>query len=46
VPSKDIIDVTVIEAARRRGDGVVIFDPQDLRRVAESIRARIMIEAI
>jgi hypothetical protein len=43
---KDIIDVTVIEAARRRGDSIVTSDPHDLRQIAESIRARIVIEAI
>jgi hypothetical protein len=43
---KDVVDVTVIEGARRRGDGVVTSDAQDLQRIAESIRAKIAIEAI
>lgn len=43
---QDIIDVTVIEGARRRGDSVVTSDPIDLQRIAASIRARIVIEAI
>jgi predicted nucleic acid-binding protein len=43
---KDISDVAVIEGARRRGDSVVTSDPDDLRRIAESIRAKIVIEAV
>jgi predicted nucleic acid-binding protein len=43
---QDVIDVTVIEGARRRGDSVVTSDPRDLQRIAESVRARIVIEAL
>lgn len=43
---QDISDVAVIERARRRGDSVVTSDPDDLRRIAESIRAKIVIEAV
>ncbi len=43
---QDVIDVAVIEGARRRGDSVVTSDPRDLQRIAESVRARITIEAI
>jgi hypothetical protein len=42
----DVVDVTVIEGARRRDDSVVTSDPRDLQRIAESVRARIHIEAI
>lgn len=43
---EDMVDVTVIEGARRRGDSIVTSDPQDLQRIAASVRSRIVIEAI
>jgi predicted nucleic acid-binding protein len=43
---RDVVDITVIEGARRRGDSVVTSDPRDLLRIAEVIRAKIAIEAI
>lgn len=43
---QEIVDVTVIEGACRRGDSVVTSDPRDLQRIAESLRARIHIEPI
>lgn len=43
---EDIIDVAVIEGARRRGDSIVTSDPGDLGRIASSVRFRIVIESI
>lgn len=43
---EDIIDVAVIEGARRRGDSIVTSHPADLEEIALSVRARIVIRAI
>ena len=42
----DIVDVTVVEGAARRGDGIVTSDPADLRRIARAASAEIVIESI
>jgi predicted nucleic acid-binding protein len=43
---QDVVDVAVIEGARRRGESVVTSDPRDLQRLAETARAKILIQAI
>ena len=43
---ENIVDVTVIEGARRRGDSIVTSDPRDLDRIASSVRSRIVIEPV
>lgn len=42
----DIVDVTVVEGAIRRGDGIVTSDPDDLRRIADAAHAVLSIEAV
>lgn len=42
----DVIDVTVVEGAIRRGDGVVRSKAGDIRRVADAVRATLRIEII
>jgi len=42
----NVVDVTVVEGAIRRGDGVVTSDPRDVHRIAEATRASISIETI
>jgi hypothetical protein len=42
----DVVEVTVVESARRRGDGIVTSDPEHMRRIASAARARIRIEPI
>lgn len=42
----DIVDVTVVEGAVRRGDGVVTSDPDDIVRIANAARATLSIQAI
>jgi len=41
-----VVDVTVVEGASRRGDGIVTSDPSDLRRIARAASAEIVIEPI
>ena len=42
----DIVDVTVVEGALRRGDGVVTSNPSHIRRVADAVRRRVRIETV
>jgi hypothetical protein len=42
----DIVDVTVVEGAIRRGDAVVTSDPTDLARVASATGAYLRIESL
>lgn len=42
----DIVDVTVVEGAIRRGDGVVTSDPNHIRAVADAVGARLRIESV
>ncbi len=42
----DIVDVTVVESAARRGDAVVTSNEDHIRLVASAIRARIRIQTI
>ena len=42
----NVIDVTVVEGAHRRGDTVITSDPRDLQRIADSVRMKIIIAAI
>jgi hypothetical protein len=42
----DVVDVTVIEGAVRRGDAVVTSDPAHLRQIASAARRRVKIEAV
>ena len=42
----DIVDVTVVEGAARRCDGVVTSNPTHIRMIADAIRARIRIETV
>ena len=42
----DVVDVTVVEGALRRKDGIVTSDPDDIRRIVEALRKQVRIEAI
>ena len=42
----DIVDVTVVEGAIRRGDAVVTSDPLDIRRVASAAGTTLRVEAV
>lgn len=42
----DVVDVTVVEGAARRGDAVVTSNEGDIRSIASAARARLRIEAI
>ncbi|MGH7764196.1 MAG: twitching motility protein PilT [Candidatus Dormibacteraceae bacterium] len=42
----NVIDVTVVEGACRRGDAIVTSDRRDLQRIADSVRLKIIIGAI
>jgi hypothetical protein len=42
----DVVDVTVVEGAFRRGDGVVSADPGHLERIASAVRRRLHITSV
>jgi hypothetical protein len=42
----DVVDVTVVEGALRRKDGIVTSDPDDMRRILEALREHVRIEAV
>lgn len=42
----DIVDVTVVEGALRRRDGVVTSNPTHIRMIADAVRARLLIETV
>ena len=42
----NVVDVTVVEGAHRRGDSVITSDPRDLQRIVDSIRLKLIIGAI
>jgi hypothetical protein len=41
-----VVDLTVVEGAVRRGDGIVTSDPRDIQRIADAVKARISIVTI
>ncbi|HYR92860.1 MAG TPA: hypothetical protein VEP48_01545 [Methylomirabilota bacterium] len=42
----DIVDLTVVEGATRRGDGIVTSDAKDIEAIARAAGARLVIEQI
>lgn len=42
----DIVDVTVVEGAVRRHDAVVTSNPTDIRKIADTTRARLTIHMV
>jgi hypothetical protein len=42
----DIVDVTVVEGALRRGDAVVTSNERHIRHIADAARARLRIERV
>ena len=42
----DIVDVTVVEGAIRRGDGVVTSNHAHIRTIADAARAKLTIERV
>ena len=42
----DVVDVTVVEGAARRRDGIVTADPDHIVRIADATRRRLRIEAV
>ncbi|HUZ21151.1 MAG TPA: hypothetical protein VMU75_11340 [Acidimicrobiales bacterium] len=42
----DIVDVTVVEGALRRGDGIVTSNEGHIRRIASAVRARPRIASV
>jgi hypothetical protein len=42
----DIVDVTVVEGALRRGDAVVTSNQSHIRAIADAVRRRLPIETI
>jgi hypothetical protein len=46
VKQRDIVDVTVVEGALRRGDAVVTSDRDDLERIAEAAGGSLRLEDV
>jgi hypothetical protein len=42
----DVVDVTVVEGAIRRGDSVITSDERHIRAIADAVRARLQIEKV
>jgi hypothetical protein len=42
----DIVDVTVVEGAARRGDGIVTSNRTHIRKIADAAKARIRIDSV
>ena len=42
----DIVDVTVVEGAIRRGDAVITSDATHIRAISDAVRARLRIEPV
>jgi len=42
----NVIDVTVVEGAIRRGDGIVTSDPRDMERIADAAATKISIATV
>lgn len=42
----DVVDVSVVEGAARRGDGIVTADPRDIGAIARGARARVLITSV
>ena len=42
----DVVDVTVVEGALRRADGIVTSNPSHIRIVADAVRRRVRIETV
>jgi hypothetical protein len=42
----DIVDVTVVEGAARRGDGIVASNRTHIRKIADAAKARIRIDSV
>ena len=42
----DVVDVTVVEGALRRGDAIVTADPDDIRRIVAALRGRVKVEVV
>lgn len=42
----DVVDVSVVQGAIRRGDGIVTSDLDDIRRIADAALAAVSIEVI
>jgi predicted nucleic acid-binding protein len=42
----DVVDVTVVEGASRRSDGIVTSDPDHISRIADALRRRLRIEVV
>lgn len=40
----DVVDATVVEGARRRGDTVISSDPDDIRSIADAAGCRLRVE--
>lgn len=42
----DVVDVTVVEGASRRGDAIVTSDSAHIARIADALRRRLRIEVV
>jgi hypothetical protein len=42
----DVVDLTVVEGASRRTDGIVTSDPDHIARIADATRRRLHIEVV
>ena len=42
----DVVDVTVVEGAARRGDGIVTSNKADIGKIAEAAQVRIRIDSV
>ena len=43
---EDVVDVTVVEGALRRGDAVVTSNPTHIRSIADAVRVRLKIDTV
>ena len=43
---EDVVDVSVVESAIRRGDGIVTADPRDIATIVRAARASTLVTAI
>lgn len=42
----DVVDVTVVEGALRRSDGVVTSNSKDIQRIADAVHATLRVEVV
>jgi hypothetical protein len=43
---KDVVDLTVVEGALRRGDAIVTSDPRDIAKLVSAVGKRVSVEEV